>query len=143
LGPTYKTRHCILLPKLIPYVDEVNEHLCCGSRSDILHWSDNGMKWGYNGVVLRLLKDLLRTCDAVRRGVLNCSFDEFGVPLKLSGLSKMCSYHTNSNIRRQISSVWERHYRTDFAFKRELRTEEFVGEHYFFSFFVFNILYAA
>jgi len=94
------------------------------------------MKWGYNGVVLRLLKDLLRTCDAVRRGVLNCSFNEFGLPLKLSGLSKMCSNHTNSNIRRRISNIWERHYRTNFALKRELRTDKFVEKHEFFFFFV-------
>jgi len=54
------------------------------------------------GVVLRLLKDLLRTCDAVRRGVLNSRLTEIGITLKLSGLTKMCSNHTNSNTRRQI-----------------------------------------
>lgn len=92
--------------------------------------------------MLRLLKDFLRACDAVRRGVLNCSLNEFGIPLKLGGLTRMSSDLTNSNIRRQISNIWERHYRTNLAFTRELRTDEFLGKDEFFFLFCLNILYA-
>lgn len=88
------------------------------------------------GVVLRLLKDLLRAWNAVRRWVLNCSLNEFGIPLKLGWLINVCSNHTNSNTRTHISNIWERHYRTNFAFTRELRTDEFLGAHEFFFFFV-------
>jgi len=94
------------------------------------------------GVVLRLLKDILRVCAALRRGDLNCCLNEFGVPLKLGGLTNVCSYHTNRNTRMRISNIWERHYRTNFAFKRELRTDEFLGKYEIFFLFCLSILNA-
>ena len=56
-------------------------------------------------VVLRLFKDLLRACAALRRGVLNCCLNEFGIPLKLDGLTDVCSNRTNRNTSTRISNI--------------------------------------
>jgi hypothetical protein len=55
--------------------------------------------WEYDGTVLHLLFiDIKKAYDSVRRKVLYNILIEFGVPLKLLGLIKMCLYETYSKV---------------------------------------------
>jgi hypothetical protein len=47
-------------------------------------------KWAYNGTVHRLLIDFKKAYDSVKREALYNILIEFGIPMKLAGLLKMC-----------------------------------------------------
>jgi hypothetical protein len=53
----------------------------------------------YNGAVHQLFVDFKKAYDAVRREVLYNILREFGIPLKLVGLIKMCLNKTYSRVR--------------------------------------------
>jgi hypothetical protein len=48
------------------------------------------MKWEYNETVHQLFIDFKEACDSERREVLYNIFIEFGVPITLVRLIKMC-----------------------------------------------------
>jgi hypothetical protein len=56
-------------------------------------------KWEYNDTVHQLLAYFKKPYDSVRREVLYSIFIEFGVPMKLVKLIKMCLNKTCSKIR--------------------------------------------
>jgi hypothetical protein len=51
-------------------------------------------KWEYNETVHQLFIDFKKACDSVRREVLYNILLEFGVPMKLVRLIKMCLNET-------------------------------------------------
>jgi hypothetical protein len=64
-----------------------------------LHSSDTGKKWEYNETVHQLFIDFKKAYDSVRREVLYNILIEFGVPMKLVRLIKMCLNETYSKVR--------------------------------------------
>jgi hypothetical protein len=59
-----------------------------------VHLSDTGKKLQYNGRVHRLFIDFEKAYDSVRREVLYSILIEFGIPLKLLRLIKICLNQT-------------------------------------------------
>jgi hypothetical protein len=57
-----------------------------------LHSSDTDKKWEYNETVHQLVVDFKKAYDSVRREVLDNILMEFGIPMKLVRLIKMCPY---------------------------------------------------
>jgi hypothetical protein len=55
-------------------------------------------KWEYNETVHQLFVDFKKAYDSVRREVLYSILIEFGVPMKLARLIKMCSNETYSKV---------------------------------------------
>jgi hypothetical protein len=49
-----------------------------------------GKNWEYSKTVHKLFTDLKKACDSARREVLHSILIEFGTPLKLVTLIKMC-----------------------------------------------------
>jgi negative regulator of genetic competence, sporulation and motility len=61
--------------------------------------SDTGGKeWEYNETVYQLFVDLKKAYDSVRREVLYRILAEFGVPMKLVRLIKMCLNEAYSKV---------------------------------------------
>ena len=56
-------------------------------------------KWEYSEAVYQLFIDVKKTYDSVRREVLYNILIEFGIPLKLIRLIKMCLTETYSTVR--------------------------------------------
>jgi purine nucleoside phosphorylase len=56
-------------------------------------------KWEYNETVHQLFVDFKKPYDSVMRGVLYNILIEFGVPVKLVRLIKMCLNETYSKVR--------------------------------------------
>jgi hypothetical protein len=56
-------------------------------------------KWEYNGAMHELFVDFNKAYDSVRREVLYNILIEFGIPLKLVTLIKMCLNETYSRVR--------------------------------------------
>jgi negative regulator of genetic competence, sporulation and motility len=52
----------------------------------------------YNETVHHLFVDFKKTCDSVRREVLYNTLIEFGVPMKLVGLIKVCLNETYGKV---------------------------------------------
>jgi hypothetical protein len=63
-----------------------------------LHSSDTEEKWEYNETVHQLFVDFKKAYDLFRREVLCSILIEFGVPLKLVGLIKICLNETHSEV---------------------------------------------
>jgi hypothetical protein len=61
-----------------------------------MHLSDTEEKWEYKGTVHQL--DFRRTCDSIRREVFYNILIEFGKPMKVVRLIKMCLNITCSKI---------------------------------------------
>jgi hypothetical protein len=55
-------------------------------------------KWEYNGTVNQLFIDIKKACVSVRKEVLYNVLIEFGIPIKLAGLIKMCLNETYSRV---------------------------------------------
>jgi hypothetical protein len=55
-----------------------------------LHLLDTGEKWKYNATVHQLFLDFKKAYDSVSREVLSSMLIEYGVPMKLVRLLKMC-----------------------------------------------------
>jgi hypothetical protein len=64
-----------------------------------LHLPDTGEKWEYNETVHQLFVDFKKAYDSVRRKVLYNIFMEFGVPMKLVRLIRMCLNETHNRFR--------------------------------------------
>jgi hypothetical protein len=94
---SYKMLSNIILSRLNPYIYEVTGDHECGFRRNIsandkifcIHQKLE-KKWKYNETVHQLFIDHKKAYDMVRTEVLYSIFIEFGVPMKLLRLIKMC-----------------------------------------------------
>jgi hypothetical protein len=105
LSTSYRILSNILLSRLSSYIDEIIGDHQCGilrNRSTtntifcILQILQN--IWEYNETVHQLFVDFKKAYDSVRREVLYTILIEFGVPVKLVRLIKMCLNETYSKI---------------------------------------------
>jgi hypothetical protein len=95
----------ILLSRLTPYAEEIIGEHQCGFRRN-RSTTDHifcirqifEKKWEYNVAVQQLFIDLKKAYDSVRREVLYNSLIEFGIPMKLVRLLKMCLNETYSRV---------------------------------------------
>ncbi|PNF20106.1 hypothetical protein B7P43_G04793 [Cryptotermes secundus] len=97
LSTSYKNLSNILLSRLSPYVDEIIGDHQCGFRRNkstteqifcirqILE-----KKWEYDETVHQLFVDFKKAYNSDRREVLYNILIEFGIPIKLVRLIKMC-----------------------------------------------------
>jgi hypothetical protein len=92
--------------KTTPYAEEIiGDHQCgfrCNrSTTDHIFCIRQILekKWEYNGAVHQLFVDFKKAYDSVRREVLYNILIEFGVPLILVRLIKMCLNETYSRVR--------------------------------------------
>jgi hypothetical protein len=97
LSNSYKIVFNILLPRLSPYVDEIIGDHQCGFRrnrstTDHIFCTRQILekKLEYNETVHQLFVDFKKAYDSVRRKVLYNILMQFGVPMKLVRLIKMC-----------------------------------------------------
>jgi hypothetical protein len=100
-GPSETNLSNILLSRLVLYIDEIIGDHQCGFRRNrstpdqifcirqILE-----KKWEYNETVHQLFIDFKKGYDSVRREVLYNILIEFGIPMKLFRLIKMCLNET-------------------------------------------------
>jgi len=101
----YKILSNILLSRLTPYAQEIIGDHQCGfrhSRSTTDHifciCQILEKKWEYNKAVHQLFIDFKKAYDSVRREVLYNILSEFGIPMKLVRLIKMCLTETYSKV---------------------------------------------
>jgi hypothetical protein len=94
---TYKILSNILLSRLTPYAEEIIGDHQCGfrhNRSTTDHLFSIRQiletKWEYKEAVHQLFIDFRKAYDSVRREVLYNTLIEFGIPMKLVRLIKMC-----------------------------------------------------
>ena len=115
LSTMYKILSNILLSRLTPYAEEIIGDHQCGfrrSRSTTDHIFCISQilekKWEYNEAVHQLFIDLKKAYDSVRREVLNNILIEFGIPMKLVRLIKMCLTETYSRVQtgRNLSKMF-------------------------------------
>jgi hypothetical protein len=106
LPTTYKILSNILLSRLIPYAEEIigdhqfalqrnvstTDHIFCSRQ--ILE-----TEWEYTESVHQPFIDFKKAYDSVRRDVLYNILIEFGMPVKLVRLTKMCLRETYSRVR--------------------------------------------
>ena len=108
LPATCKISSNILLSRLTPHAEEIiGDHQCefRHNRSTTDHIVcihqilEKKKKKDYNTAVHQLFMDLKRPYDSVRREVLYSILNEFGIPLKLARLIKICMNETYSTVR--------------------------------------------
>jgi hypothetical protein len=95
-----------LLSGLSPYIDEIIGDYQWGFRRNgsttdqifSIHQILEKKKWEYNETVYKLFRHFKKVYDSVRREVLYNILIEFGVPMKLLRLIKMCLNETYSKI---------------------------------------------
>jgi hypothetical protein len=75
---------------------DVTDQLMIRFSAFVRYWRK---KWEYNETVHQLFIDFKKAYDSVRREVLYNNLIEFGVPMKLVGLIKMCLNETYSKAR--------------------------------------------
>jgi hypothetical protein len=75
---------------------DVTDQLLIRSFAFVRYWRK---KWEYNETVHQLYVDFKKAYDSVRREVLYNILIEFGIPLKLVSLIKMCLNETYSKVR--------------------------------------------
>jgi len=99
LSTTYTILSNILLSRLTPYAEKiigdhnVDFHTTGEQVIIIVHSSNTwGKKWEYDEAVHQLFINFLKACDSVRWEALYNILIEFGIPMKLGGLIKMCLY---------------------------------------------------
>ena len=97
-----------MLSNLTPYVEEIFRDHRCGfqcKRSTTDHMfcfrQILEKKWEYNEAVYHLFIDFKKANDSVRREVLYNILIEFGIPMKLVRLIKMCPTAMYSRVRVQ------------------------------------------
>jgi hypothetical protein len=89
---------------MVSYVDEIIGNSERGFRRNrsttdqifCIHQMEK--KWEYNETVHQLFIDFKKACDSVRREVLYNIFIEFGIPMKLARLIKLCLNETYSKV---------------------------------------------
>jgi hypothetical protein len=103
---SYKILSNILLSRLSPYIDEIIEDLQCGFRhnrstTDHIFCIRQILEkhWEYNETVHKLFIDFKKAYDSLRREVFYNILIEFGVPMKLLRLIKLCLNETYSKVR--------------------------------------------
>jgi hypothetical protein len=91
----------ILLSRLSPYVDDQCGFRRNRSTTDQIFCVHQILekKWEYNETVHQLLINSKKVYDSVRRKVLYNILVEFGVPMKLVRLIRMCLNETYSEVR--------------------------------------------
>jgi hypothetical protein len=106
LSTTYKILSNIILSRLTPYAEEIIEEHQCGfrrNRSSTDHifciHQILEKKWEYSEAVHQLFIDFKKAYDSVRREVLYNILIEFGIPMKLVRLVKMCLNETYSRVQ--------------------------------------------
>jgi len=106
LPTTYKILSNILLSRLTPYAEEIIWDHQCGfrrSRSNTNHMfcirQIFEKKLEYSEAVHQLFVDFKKSYNSVRREVLYNIFIEFGSPMKMVRLIKMCLNETYSRVR--------------------------------------------
>jgi hypothetical protein len=101
LSTSYKILSNTLLPRLIPYEDEIiGDHRRNRSTDQIFYICQIlEKKWEYNGAVHQLFIDFKKAYDSVRREALYNILIEFGIPRKLVELIKMCLNESCSRVR--------------------------------------------
>jgi hypothetical protein len=105
VSTSYRILSNILLSRLSPYVHEIIGDHQCGFRRNR---STTGQifcihqilekKWEYNETVHQLFIYFKKAYDSVKRKVLYNILIEFGVPMKLVRLIKMCLNETYSKV---------------------------------------------
>jgi hypothetical protein len=105
LSTSYNILSNILPSRLSPYVDEIIGDHQCGfqhnrSTTDQIFCIRQILekKWEYNETVHPSFRDFKKHYDSVRKEVLYSIILEFGVPMKLVKLMKMCLNKTYSNV---------------------------------------------
>ena len=106
LSATYKILSNTLLSRLSPYAKEIIGDLQCGFRWNrstaghiILHSLNTWEEWEYIEGVHELFIDFKKDYDSVRMQVLYNILIEFGIPMKLISLIKMCLNETFSRVQ--------------------------------------------
>ena len=106
LPTTYKILSNILLSRLTPYVEEtIGDHQCgflhSGSTTDLIFCIHQILekRWEYKEAVLQLFIDFKKAYDSVRREVLYNILIEYGIPMKLVRLIKICPTEKYSRVR--------------------------------------------
>jgi hypothetical protein len=87
------------LSRLTPYAQEIIGDHQHGFRSYIQHSSNTREKWEYNEALHQLFINFKKAYDSVGRKVLYKLLIEFGMPMKLVRLMKMCLSETYSRVR--------------------------------------------
>jgi hypothetical protein len=106
LSTSYKILSNILLSRLI-----IGDHQCGFRRNrsttDQIFCSRQILekKWEYNETVHQLFVDFKKAYDSVRREVLHNILIEFGVPMKLVRLIKMCLNETYCGVAPRGRSI--------------------------------------
>jgi hypothetical protein len=97
LSTSYNILSNALLSRLSPYIDEIFGDHQCGflhnrSTTDQIFCIRQILekKWEYSETVHQLFVDFKKAYDSVRRQVLYNILIEFGIPMKLVRLIKMC-----------------------------------------------------
>jgi hypothetical protein len=105
LTTAYKVLSNILLSRLTPHAEVIGDHQCgfrrnrsTTDRTCFIHQILE-RKWKYNKAVPQLFVDFKKAYDSVRRGILYNILIEFGIPLKLVRLIKMCLHETYSRVQ--------------------------------------------
>jgi hypothetical protein len=106
LSTTYKLLSSILLVRLTPYAEEIIGEHQCGFRRNRSSTDRifcirqiRKEKWEYNEPVHHLFIDFKKAYDSVRREILYNILIEFGIPMKLVRLVKMCLNETYVRVR--------------------------------------------
>jgi sorting nexin-29 len=113
------------LSRLAPYAEEITGDHQCGfrrNRSTIDHiYSIRQIlekKWEYNEAIHQLFIDFKKAYDSVRREVLYNILIEFGIPMRLVRLIKMC-------LSEMYSRVWvDKHRSHTFPIKTGLKQRD-------------------
>jgi len=102
----YRILSSILLSRLTPYAEEIIGDNQCGLRrsrsiTDRIFCIRQILekKWEYNEAVHQLFIHFKKAYDSVRREALHNILIEFGIPMKLVRLIKMCLTETHSRVR--------------------------------------------
>jgi hypothetical protein len=75
---------------------DVTDQLLIRFSAFVKYW---GKKWEYSETVHQLFIDFKKAYDSVRRKVMYNILIDFGIPMKLTGLIKMCLNETYSKVR--------------------------------------------
>jgi hypothetical protein len=114
---SYKILSSILFSWLVPYINEITGDYQCGFRRNRLTTDQIfcirqilEKEWEYNETVHQLFIAFKKAYDSVRREVLYNILTEFGVPMKLVRLIKMCLHETYSKVRigKNLTGGWRK-----------------------------------
>jgi len=112
---TYRILSNILLSRITPYAEEIVGDRECGFQRNrptthhifCIHQILE-KNWDYNKAVHQLFVDIKKAYDSVKRQVLHNIPIQFGIPMKLVKLIKMCLTETYSRVQvgKNLSSIF-------------------------------------